>query len=114
MYSLRLSPFLKFERTLFQLTGCGEQVGEGKMVEKSGKEQAGEKTYKLSWHTIVMFPESSYLLNTCEKVFTLHSNKPSPPQVSVPYPYQPSNEWSWNVVLHYSNVCEEFHRNNGK
>ena len=45
MYSLRLSPFLKFERTLFQLTGCGEQVGEGKMVEKSGKEQAGVKDH---------------------------------------------------------------------
>ena len=45
LYSLRLTLLLKFERTLFQLTGCGEQVGEGKMVEKSGKEQAGVKDH---------------------------------------------------------------------
>ena len=45
-----------------------------------------------------MFPESSYLLNTCEKVFTLHSNKPSPPQVSVPYPYQPDKELDNNWI----------------
>ena len=67
------------------------------MVEKSGEEQDGvKKTYSLclSWLTIVMCPESSYLLNACEKVFTLHSNKTSPPQVSLPYPYQPSIEWS--------------------